>query len=70
VALLSITAEHDVSVPPAAVMRLHAALDARFGVTPQRRHVELPGAGHLTSQSEWEQAMAATLAWLVEHGAG
>jgi predicted esterase len=31
VALLSITAEHDVSVPPAAAVRLHTSLDARFG---------------------------------------
>jgi pimeloyl-ACP methyl ester carboxylesterase len=68
-ALLSITAEHDVSVPPAAVARLHATLDVRFGATPSRRHDVLGGAGHLTSQREWERAMATTMTWLVQHGA-
>jgi pimeloyl-ACP methyl ester carboxylesterase len=68
-ALLSITAEHDGSVPPAAVTRLHAALDARFGATPSRRHEVLRGAGHLTSQAEWAQAMGATMQWLGEYGA-
>ena len=66
-ALLSITAEHDVSVPPAAVARLHTALDAMFGATPSRAHTVLRGAGHLTSRAEWEQAMHATMDWLIEH---
>lgn len=68
VALLSITAEHDVSVPPAPVVRLHAALDAQLGPSPRRSHQVLAGAGHLTSASEWAQAMAWTLAWLQQHG--
>lgn len=67
-ALLSITAEHDVSVPPAAVVRLHAMLDARFGTTPSRRHDVLAGAGHLTSRLEWERAMAATMDWVTRYG--
>jgi uncharacterized protein len=66
-ALLSITAEHDVSVPPAAVVRLHAALDERFGATPSRVHAVLHGAGHLTSRTEWEHAMRATMEWLLEY---
>ncbi|WP_145979224.1 alpha/beta hydrolase family protein [Gemmatimonas phototrophica] len=68
VSLLSITAEHDVSVPPAAVVRLHTALDTRYGTTPSRRHDVLRGAGHLTSAVEWEQAMQATMEWLEQHG--
>jgi pimeloyl-ACP methyl ester carboxylesterase len=68
VALLSITAEHDVSVPPPAVGRFHAALDVRYGVAPSRRHDVLAGAGHLTSRAEWERAMALTMEWLVRYG--
>jgi dienelactone hydrolase len=68
VALLSVTAEHDVSVPPAAVVRLHAALDTRYGRTSSRRHDVLQGAGHLTSAQEWEQAMQATMGWLEQYG--
>ncbi len=67
-ALLSITAEHDVSVPPAAVASLHSTLDARFGRTPTRRHDVLVGAGHLTSRAEWDRAMTATMDWLAQHG--
>lgn len=66
-ALLSITAEHDVSVPPPAVARLHAALDAMFGATPSRVHAVLRGAGHLTSRAQWDEAMQATMDWLIEH---
>lgn len=67
-ALLSITAEHDASVPPAAVVRLHATLDERFGRRASRRHDVLAGAGHLTSDAEWARAMAATMQWLATHG--
>jgi uncharacterized protein len=68
VALLSVTAEHDVSVPPAAVVRLHAALDSQYGYTSSRRHDVLLGAGHLTSAVEWEQAMQTTMGWLEQYG--
>jgi uncharacterized protein len=68
VALLSITAEHDASVPPAAVARLHAALRARSGGATHQRHEVLAGAGHLTSREEWDLAMAMTFAWLRQFG--
>lgn len=68
-ALLSITAELDVSVPPDAARRLHAALDARDGAAP-RRYLELPGAHHLMSADAWAAAMDATVAWLVRHAPG
>ena len=68
VALLSITAEHDVSVPPSAVHRLHEAL----GCAPTRstacRHHELRGAGHLTTAAQWAEAMTETMAWLERYG--
>ncbi len=64
VALLSITAEHDVSVPPAAVHRLHDALDARTDDATAFRHHELRGSGHLTSAAHWAEAMSETVSWL------
>jgi pimeloyl-ACP methyl ester carboxylesterase len=67
VALLSITAERDASVPPDAARRLHAALDAERGPS---RYLELPAAEHLVSAAEWRLAMEATRDWLRAHLAG
>jgi len=62
--LLSITAEHDVNVPPRAVMELHTALaDLSHDDTRFAHHV-LRGAGHLTSAAQWAEAMQLTMAWL------
>jgi dienelactone hydrolase len=67
VALLSITAERDESVPPAAARRLHAVLaEGREGAAPHRYH-ELAGVGHLVSAEGWEAAMTATVEWLLDH---
>lgn len=69
VSLLSITAEHDVSVPPAAAIRLHTALGALALSSAQpHHHYSLRGAGHLTSAEEWERAMRVTLGWLERMG--
>lgn len=68
VALLSITAEHDVSVPPPAVHRLHARLREQTGPAPVEQHVVLQGAGHLTNAAQWAEAMRASMAWLKRHG--
>jgi dienelactone hydrolase len=67
VALLSITAECDASVPPAAARRLHDSLAPTHPDPGRLRYVELPGAQHLVSAAEWEQAMAETVGWLVRH---
>lgn len=69
-ALLSITAEHDVSVPPGSTAALHQAAARVTGVpaTAAWRHHVLRGAGHLTSAGEWAEAMRHTLGWLREHG--
>jgi hypothetical protein len=64
VALLSITAEHDVSVPPAAVHRLHDALAVRPDDATPRHHHVLRGSGHLTTAAQWAEAMTETVAWL------
>ena len=68
VALLSITAEHDVSVPAAGVQRLHARLGALSGPAPVEKHYVLRGAGHLTTAAQWAEAMTETMAWLERYG--
>jgi len=68
VALLSITAEHDVSVPPASTRVFHQQLAMIQPTSPTHRHHELRGAGHLTSAAEWSEAMRLTMDWLREHG--
>lgn len=69
VALLSITAEHDASVPPEPVRRLHAAIDGAAMAPPDRHHHHvLRGAGHLTTAAEWAEAMQRTMAWLHRMG--
>ena len=66
-ALLSITAELDASVPPAAARRLDAALAARGADAERHRYLELAGAHHLMSAEHWAATMDATVAWLVRH---
>jgi poly(3-hydroxybutyrate) depolymerase len=61
VTLLSITAEHDVNVPPHETVALHKAL----GV--QAQHHVLRGSGHLTSAEHWHEAMQHTERWLDDH---
>ncbi|QJR37077.1 dienelactone hydrolase family protein [Gemmatimonas groenlandica] len=68
VALLSITAEYDASVPPHGVFRLHDALSAQLPHAVAQHHHTLQGAGHLTTARQWAEAMQTTLAWLVRHG--
>lgn len=63
-ALLSITAERDVNVPPAAARALHHTLSAKFPGARQR-YVELPGEPHLMSAEGW--AMDEMLGWLRDH---
>lgn len=67
-ALLSITAEHDVSVPPAAAFRFHEALASVPTQSAACRHHELRGAGHLTSAAQWAEAMVETMTWLERYG--
>jgi uncharacterized protein len=68
VALLSITAELDESVPPEPTRRLHAALRHTFPQSARHHHHELAGAGHLTNATQWAKAMDATVRWLEKHG--
>ncbi|MDZ7632202.1 MAG: alpha/beta hydrolase [Gemmatimonadaceae bacterium] len=68
VSLLSITAEFDVSVPPAPTRRFHEALRAAFPSADRHQHHALRGAGHLTNAAQWQEAMDTTLAWLQRHG--
>jgi pimeloyl-ACP methyl ester carboxylesterase len=72
VPLLSITAEHDESVPPGDVRRLHAELDShdadRERSASMHRHHVLRGSGHLTSAEHWQEAMNETMEWLQRFG--
>lgn len=68
VALLSITAEHDASVSPAAVFRLHAALANAPVRTAAHRHHVLQNAAHLTTATQWAEAMHEAMAWLDRYG--
>ncbi len=66
-ALLSITAENDENVPPAAARRLHDQLSAAQPDAGRQRYVELPGAQHLMAAGEWDTVMEETLRWLRRH---
>lgn len=64
VALLSITAERDASVPPDEARRFHERLAAAHPDPSRARHVELAGAEHLMSGEQWARAMDETVGWL------
>ena len=67
-ALLSITAERDVNVPPVAACRFHRDLAASHPDPQRVRYVELAGAEHLMSAEHWARTMDQTLEWLRVHG--
>ncbi|AHG88097.1 hypothetical protein J421_0560 [Gemmatirosa kalamazoonensis] len=60
VALLSVTAERDASVPPEEARRFHDTLPD----TMRARYVELAGAEHLVSGEDWARMMDETMGWL------
>jgi dienelactone hydrolase len=65
VALLSITGEKDVNVPPASARAFHSALEPHYRGAPERlRYLEIPGAPHLMSTEDWEMAMREAVDWL------
>lgn len=66
VALLSITAEKDVNVPPAAARELHQRLSVRHPDAHRHRYVELKGAEHLMDARSWEVAMDEMIRWLTD----
>jgi uncharacterized protein len=70
VALLSVTAQYDVSVPPSPAIRLdiQLGLSAQTADARPHHHYEVRGAGHLTTADEWQRAMRVTLQWLRRMG--
>jgi dienelactone hydrolase len=66
-ALLSVTAERDENVPPAAARELHRRLSEAGPGSPPHRYVELSGAVHLMGEAHWNQAMGETVRWLSIH---
>lgn len=67
IALLSITAERDQSVPPAAARELHRRLGQAAQSEGRDRYVELAGAEHLVNAQQWATIMDETVRWLVRH---
>jgi uncharacterized protein len=70
VALLSITAEQDMSVPPDDVAPFHEQLAQATppGQIRHDHHFVLRGSGHLTNADAWQRAMRVTLQWLQRMG--
>lgn len=63
-AILSITAERDVNVPPGGARDFHHVLDEDRDRAAPARYLELPGATHLMNDADWTRAMTETVAWL------
>ncbi|MBL8424585.1 MAG: alpha/beta fold hydrolase [Candidatus Accumulibacter phosphatis] len=64
-ALLSITAERDSIVPPAAAEALHERLAPRYASAPDRLCQQtIAGAPHFMSVEDWECAVAEACTWL------
>lgn len=64
-ALLSITAENDNVVPPAAARALHDQLLTRYGEQPDRLDYRvIPGATHFMAEDDWRHAVGDAASWL------
>lgn len=69
-ALLSLTAENDVNVPPAAAREFHHALESRYAGAPDRlSYHEYPGAVHAMKEEEWDDAMERLIEWVLRDAA-
>ncbi len=65
-ALLSITAELDEVVPPAAAIALHEQLAPLYAPAPHRLcRRAIPAAPHFMSQPDWQRAIAEARDWIV-----
>jgi hypothetical protein len=65
-ALLSLTAENDVNVPPDAARAFHQKLEPRYVDAPDRlAYHEYPGAVHAMKEEEWNDAIERTIAWVL-----
>jgi uncharacterized protein len=64
-ALLSITGEKDINVPPAGARAFHLTLEPHYSSAPERLHyLEIPGAPHMMSEEDWGIAMREVVRWL------
>ena len=65
-ALLSITAENDMVVPPAAARALHERLAIHYAGQPERlAYRVMAGAPHFMNAADWIRAIADARTWLV-----
>lgn len=64
-ALLSITAERDETVPPAAARTFHSDLEERYRQHPERlRYVEIEESLHMMTPADWAWSIRELAAWL------
>lgn len=64
-ALLSITAERDETVPPAAAHAFHGELADRYRQHPERlRYVELENSFHMMTPEDWVWSIRESAGWL------
>jgi hypothetical protein len=65
-ALLSLTAENDVNVPPDAARAFHHDLLPRYTASPERlEYHEYAGGTHFFTEEDWEDAMQRTIGWVL-----
>jgi hypothetical protein len=65
-ALLSLTAENDINVPPDAARAFHRELQPHYAETPERlEYHEYPGATHFFTEESWNDALERTTAWVL-----
>lgn len=63
-ALLGLTAEKDVNVPPDAARAFHRELEPRYASAPERLgYHEYGGGTHFFTEDDWEDAMTRTIDW-------
>jgi dienelactone hydrolase len=64
-ALLSITGEKDVNVPPDGARAFHRTLEPHYRTSSERlRYLEIPGAPHMMSEGDWGTVMREAVGWL------
>ncbi|HYO74901.1 MAG TPA: alpha/beta fold hydrolase [Thermoanaerobaculia bacterium] len=65
-ALLSLTAQHDVNVPPDAARAFHRELEPRYASVPERlAYHQYPDATHFLPEEAWIDALDRTIAWVL-----
>jgi pimeloyl-ACP methyl ester carboxylesterase len=65
-ALLSMTAQNDVNVPPDAARAFHRTLEPHYASAPERlAYHEYRDATHFLPEGAWNDALERTIAWVL-----